>query len=87
VADKDTTLKATERTIEQGKALVRAIEALETIEPSGPIETAITWLLLKAYRRRLRAMVATAPAWVSEEILSASERIGDDRVVLWMSEN
>ena len=85
--DKDTTVKATERTLEQGKALVRAIEALETIEPSGPIESAITSLLLKAYRRRLRAMVATAPAWVSEEILSASQRIGDDRAVLWMSEN
>jgi len=77
----------TDRTLQQGKALVRAIEALETIEPTGPIESAITWLLLKAYRRRLRAMVGTAPAWVSEEILSASERIGDDRVVLWMSKN
>ncbi len=73
--------------LQQGKALVRATEALDTIEPSGPTETAITWLLLKAYRRRLRAMVATAPAWVSEEILSASERIGDGRAVLWMSKN
>jgi len=34
----------------------------------------------------LRAIVATAPAWVSEEMLSASGRIGDDRVVLRMSE-
>jgi len=32
--------------------------------------------------RRLRAIVEAAPAWVSEEILSASERIGDDRAVL-----
>jgi len=77
----------TDHILQQGKALVRAIEALETIEPTGPIESAITWLLLKAYRRRLRAMVATVPAWVSEEILSASERIGDDRAVLWLSEN
>jgi len=28
-----------------------------------------------------------APPWVSEEIVSASERIGDTRAVLWMSEN
>jgi len=82
-----TKLETTDLTIRQGRAPVRAIEALETIEPNGTIESAITGLLLKAYRRRLRAMVATAPAWVSEEILSASERIGDDRVVLWMSEN
>jgi hypothetical protein len=31
--------------------------------------------------------VEAAPSWVSEEILSASERIGDDRAVLWLSEN
>jgi len=28
----------TERILEQGKALARPIEALETIEPTGPIE-------------------------------------------------
>jgi len=44
-------------------------------------------LLLAAYKRRLRAIVKVAPAWVSEEILSASEWIGDKRAVLWMSEN
>ena len=32
----------TERILGQGQALVHAIEALETIEPSGPVE----WLLL-----------------------------------------
>jgi hypothetical protein len=32
-------------------------------------------------------IVEAAPAWVGEEILSASKRIGDDRAVLWMSEN
>lgn len=31
-------MKATERTLEQGKALVRAIEALETCELTDPIE-------------------------------------------------
>ena len=48
----------TERIIEQGKALVRAIEALGTIEPTGPIEQALARLLLTAYKRRLRAIVA-----------------------------
>lgn len=80
-------MNPTERTLEQGKALVRAIEALDTIEPTGPIRRMITWLLLKAYRRRLRAIVASGPAWVTEETLSASVRIGDDRSAVWLSGN
>ena len=60
-----------------GRALVCAIEALGTIEPIGPFERALARLLMAAYKRRLRAIVKVAPAWVSEEILSASERIGD----------
>ncbi|MEA3377396.1 MAG: hypothetical protein U9R72_14495 [Chloroflexota bacterium] len=80
-------MRSTEGIIEQGKALIRAIEALETIEATGPIEEVITWVLLKAYRRRLRAIVVGAPAWVSEEILSASQCIGDNRPVLWRSDN
>jgi len=47
----------------------------------------LAYLLLAAYKRRLRAIVKVAPAWVSEEILSASERIGDKRAVLWTSKN
>ena len=47
----------TERIIEQGKALVRAIEALSTIVPSGSIERALAGLLQAAYKRRLRAIV------------------------------
>ena len=43
--------------------------------------------MLVGCERRLRAVVGVAPAWVSEEILSASERIGDQRAVLWMGEN
>ena len=77
----------TDRILRQGKALVRAIESLETIDSSGPFETAVTWLLLKAYRHRLRAIVAAASAWVTEEILSASERIADERPVQWISPN
>jgi hypothetical protein len=59
------------------RALVRAVEALGTIEPTGPFERALARLPMAAYKRRLRAIVASAPAWVGEEILSASERIGD----------
>ena len=62
----------TERIIQQGKALVRAIEAIGTIEPSGPLE---------------RALVKVLPEWVTEEILSASQHIGDDRAVVWFGEN
>jgi hypothetical protein len=51
----------TERILEQGKALVRAIEALETIEKSGPLERVMVWFLLQAYRHRQRAIV-----WLSE---------------------
>ena len=34
-------------------------------------------LLLAGYKRRLRRIVEAAPDWVSEEILSASEHIGE----------
>jgi hypothetical protein len=52
---------------------VRAIEALETINATGPIERMQAWFLVQAYKRRLRAIVEVVPAWVAEEILSASE--------------
>ncbi len=77
----------TDRIIEQGRALVRAIEALDIIEPTGPIERFLVWFLQSAYKHRLRAIVKAAPSWVTEEILSASQRIGEDRTVLWMSKN
>jgi len=57
------------------------------IQPSGPFERALARLLVGAYKRRLRGIVKLALTWVSEEILSASEHIGDDRAVLWMSDN
>jgi hypothetical protein len=62
-----------DRTIAQGRALVRAIEALDTIEPTGPFERAPARLLVAAYKRRLRAIVKVVPTWASEEMLSASE--------------
>jgi hypothetical protein len=64
----------TDRILLQGRALVRAIEALGTIQPSGPFERALARLLMAAYKRRLRAIVKVVPTWVSEEMLSTSER-------------
>jgi hypothetical protein len=63
------------------------IRLIRAIEPTGPIERAMVWLLLQAYRRRLRATVAAAPEWVGEEILGASEGVGDDRAAVCLSEN
>lgn len=74
---------ATAHIITQGKALVRAIESLNTIEPTGLLERFIVGLLLPAYKRRLRGIVESTPGWMSEEILSASEHIGSDRAALW----
>jgi hypothetical protein len=51
----------TYRTIGSGRALVRAIEALGTIEPSGPFERALAWLSMAAYKRRLREIVSVCP--------------------------
>jgi hypothetical protein len=56
----------TERLLQQGKALVRAIEALDTIEPTGPIERVQAWFLIQAYKRRRRAIVAAARARQAE---------------------
>jgi hypothetical protein len=41
----------TNRIIAQARALVRAIEALSTIEPTGPFERALARLLMAAYKR------------------------------------
>lgn len=79
--------RTTHQIILQGQALLRAIEALETIKATGPIKGGQGRCLLQAYRPRLRAIVAAAPTWVSEETLSASEDISDDRPVLWMRDD
>jgi hypothetical protein len=50
------------------------------------IERATVWLLLQAYRRRLRAIIVAAPSWMGEQILSASEGVGEKEAV-WMNEN
>ena len=40
------------RIITQGRALVRTIEALDTVEPTRPLERLPAGLLLPAYERR-----------------------------------
>jgi len=52
----------TDHSIAQGKALIRALEALATIKPPAPFERLLARLLLAAYKRRLRAIVAAAPS-------------------------
>jgi hypothetical protein len=47
----------TDRILEQGEALIRAIETVKTIEPIRPVERVQGWLLLRAYRRRFRGRV------------------------------
>ena len=77
----------TDRVLQQDQALLRAIEALETIEPTGPIERVQAWFLLQPYRRRLRAIVEASPDWMMEEILGASQHIDEGRPAVWLSEN
>jgi hypothetical protein len=43
--------------------------------------------LLAAYKERLRALVAVLPSWAIEEILGASQHIGDDGAAVWFGEN
>ena len=52
----------TDHLIAQSRSLVRAIEALGTIEPTGPFERALARLLLAACKRRVRAIVEIAPS-------------------------
>ena len=63
---------STTRAITQGQALVRAIEAMGTIEPSGLFERTIAGLLLAGHKRRVRAIIGLVPAWAGEETLGES---------------
>jgi hypothetical protein len=76
-------LEGAEHTIEQGRALVRAIEALGIIEPTAWFERTIARLLLAAYKRRLRAIIGAVPAWMGDRILQASERIPAQEAALF----
>lgn len=87
MADIEGELTVTDKILERGKALTSGIAALEALEATGALERPMVGLVLKTYRKRLRAIVATPPPGVSEEILSASERISEDRPAIWLSEN
>lgn len=71
----------TNRIIAQGRALVRAIEALGEIEPSGWFERALTRLLLAAYKRRLRGILGAVPDWAKTKILNTA--LEDRPMSLW----
>ena len=62
-------------TIDQGRALVRAIEALEAITPSSGLERLMARSLVEAYRRRLRSIIGAVPGWAGDRVLGASESI------------
>jgi hypothetical protein len=71
--------EVTDEIITQGQSLLRAIEALDTIIPSGRVESQLAEQLMGVYRHRLRELLKTAPAWIGEEILSAGRGAGGAR--------
>jgi hypothetical protein len=78
-------LALTDRILRQGCALVRAIEALGTIQPFGSFEHALARLLMAACKRRLRAIVGAAPARVGGGTLCAGEHMGDRYTKPWIN--
>jgi hypothetical protein len=62
----------TDHIISQGSALVRAVEALDEIKPSGWFERMLARLLLAAYKRRLHGILDAVPGWVRAKILNTS---------------
>jgi hypothetical protein len=79
--------ETTNRIIEQGHALVRAVEALEAIEPSGWFERAIVWLLLATYGRRLEVVFTSMPERAVAKILDASKDFEGDKYIVRISNN
>ena len=73
----------TDGLIAQGRALVWAIEALDTVQPSRPFEIELAQLLRDACERCLRDIVAEAPSWAGAEILSESHV---DRLEGWQDQ-
>ncbi len=45
-------------------------------------DPATTETVIEQGKALVRAIVAAAPSWVGEEILSASQHIGDDKVAV-----
>jgi hypothetical protein len=59
----------TDRIITKARALVPAIEALATIEPSGPFERALAQPLQAPYNHELRNAVefaSSSPVWLPD---------------------
>jgi hypothetical protein len=56
----------------KNQGVVRAIEGISEIDPTGPIERFMVRLLLYSYKQRLRAIVAAVPTEKSEGILRES---------------
>ncbi len=65
--------------IAEGRALVRAIAAMNASAPTGHLARRKTRLLQVEYRHRLREIIRVAPAWIAEEILGTAELVGDDK--------
>ena len=82
-----TRIQLTESTIAQARELVRAIQALDTVECPDPFERAVAELFQAAYKRRLMEMVEVVPAWMADEIRSASQHIDDGPAPLWVTED
>ena len=66
----------TQCVVAQGRALVYAIEGLRVIQSSGWFGRAIGRLLLAAYRRRLKMIIAAVPTCVGGRILCVAEGVG-----------
>ena len=79
--------QVSDQIIAQGQALVRVIEGMDVIVPTGWFERMLVRILQAAYKHRLQEIVRVVPAWISERILSASERIEEDRSVVWLGWN
>ncbi len=65
-------LESADPTVDHGRALIRAIEALGIVELSDPFERAVAELFQEAYKRRLMEILDTAPSWIADEILNTS---------------
>lgn len=74
--------------VEECRTLVRAIQALETIEHCGLFQRVAAWLLLNEYRERLTwYMWGEPPEWAVEEIFSACQSVAEDRPAVGRSES
>jgi hypothetical protein len=74
----------TDHVIDQGRALVWAIEALGAIDSPDPFECILAELFQEAYERCLHSIVANTPAWMGEEILSTREDIQIEHPPAWL---